>query len=98
MKFAHEFKATLLKEGFPVHWVESAIPYSQLKKVLKKVSRELQEIGLDPATLAHFVPNPGQDSQQSRRGSQEGAAYQYIFEGKVYTLLVGDRKNLESLT
>jgi E3 ubiquitin-protein ligase BAH len=79
MKFAHEFKAALVKEGFPIYWVESAVPYSQLKKILKKVSKELQQIGLDPATLALFVPNP--ESQHERRGSVEGAAYQYIFEG-----------------
>ena len=83
MKFAHEFKAALVEEGFPTHWVESAIPYSQLKKVLKKVSTELQEIGLDPATLAQFNPEPGQELEQGgRRGSGEGSvAYKYDFEG-----------------
>lgn len=37
--------------GFPPHWVERAIPYSQLKKCLKKVQRELQDLGLDQETL-----------------------------------------------
>lgn len=36
---------------FPAHWVAQAIPYSQLKKCLKKVQRELQELGLDQETL-----------------------------------------------
>ena len=52
MKFAHEFKEALIQEGFPPHWVESAIPYGQLKKCIKKVERELRSIGLDSATLA----------------------------------------------
>lgn len=87
MKFAHEFKAALVQEGFPPHWVESAIPYSQLKKILKKVSRELQEIGLDPATLAHFDPNPSHQFPHGRSGSIEGAAYQYVLEGKLSIFL-----------
>lgn len=37
--------------GFPPHWVAHAIPYGQLKKCLKKVQRELQELGLDAETL-----------------------------------------------
>lgn len=36
---------------FPPHWVKQAIPYGQLKKCLKKVQRELQDLGLDPETL-----------------------------------------------
>lgn len=51
MKFAHEFKETLEREAFPEHWLSAAIPYSQLKKCLKKVQRELQELGLDNSTL-----------------------------------------------
>lgn len=51
MKFAHQFKETLEREAFPDHWRAAAIPYSQLKKCLKKVQRELQELGLDSSTL-----------------------------------------------
>ena len=51
MKFAHQFKETLEREAFPDHWRAAAIPYSQLKKCLKKVQRELQELGLDKSTL-----------------------------------------------
>ena len=53
MKFSHEFKEALLREGFPAYWVESAIPYGQLKKVIKKVKKELEDtledLGLEPA-------------------------------------------------
>ncbi|KAJ4164107.1 hypothetical protein LMH87_005793 [Akanthomyces muscarius] len=51
MKFAHDLKQNLASQGFPPHWVERAIPYSQLKKCLKKVQRELQDLGLDQETL-----------------------------------------------
>ncbi|KAK3180384.1 hypothetical protein K4F52_008235 [Lecanicillium sp. MT-2017a] len=51
MKFAHSLKETLASQDFPDHWVAQAIPYGQLKKCLKKVQRELQDLGLDQETL-----------------------------------------------
>ncbi|KAG5941074.1 hypothetical protein E4U53_007477 [Claviceps sorghi] len=51
MKFARDFKETLASQDFPLHWVKNAIPYGQLKKCLKKVQRELHDLGLDPDTL-----------------------------------------------
>ncbi|KAF4997049.1 hypothetical protein FDECE_12202 [Fusarium decemcellulare] len=55
MKFAHDFKETLRTQDFPPHWVDNAIPYSQLKKCLKKVARELHDLGLDPETLRELL-------------------------------------------
>ncbi|KAK7931935.1 hypothetical protein PG985_002647 [Apiospora marii] len=55
MKFAQEFKKALQREGFPQRWIDSAIPYGQLKKCLKKVTRELETIGLDKDTLAQLA-------------------------------------------
>lgn len=55
MKFAHEFKETLEREAFPEHWLAAAIPYSQLKKCLKKVQRELESLGLDKETLQRLL-------------------------------------------
>ncbi|KAH7157235.1 SPX domain-containing protein [Dactylonectria macrodidyma] len=55
MKFAHDFKQSLATQDFPPHWVDQAIPYSQLKKCLKKVQRELRELGLDPETLRSLL-------------------------------------------
>ncbi|PSR85509.1 SPX domain-domain-containing protein [Coniella lustricola] len=55
MKFAHEFKETLERECFPDHWLAAAIPYSQLKKCLKKVQRELESLGLDKETLQQLL-------------------------------------------
>jgi E3 ubiquitin-protein ligase BAH len=78
MKFAHEFKAALVKEGFPTHWVKSAVPYGQLKKCIKKVESELRSIGLDPATLAQLIPSTNEEA--SRRGS--GVAFEYDFDSR----------------
>lgn len=50
MKFAQVYQKAL-QEQFPVEWQASAVPYKQLKKVIKKVARELNEIGLDAAKL-----------------------------------------------
>ncbi|KAJ4412025.1 hypothetical protein N0V82_008904 [Gnomoniopsis sp. IMI 355080] len=55
MKFAHEFKETLEREDFPDHWRAAALPYPQLKKCLKKVQHELEDLGLDKETLQHLL-------------------------------------------
>lgn len=78
MKFAHEFKEALVKEGFPRHWVESAIPYGQLKKCIKKVESELKALGLDSATLAQLMP---ETTNHSETQLQNGVAFQYDFKG-----------------
>ncbi|TDZ19743.1 Transcriptional regulator of form adherence 3 [Colletotrichum orbiculare MAFF 240422] len=62
MKFAHDFKEKLRREDFPSHWVDRAVPYGQLKKVLKNVAKELRELGLDPETLRHLL-EPAADSE-----------------------------------
>ena len=79
MKFNHEFKEALLREGFPPYWVESAVPYGQLKKVIKKVKNELEtmlkEIGLEPD---EFV---SAQIQSDARGSDGSVVFQYNFDG-----------------
>jgi hypothetical protein len=94
MKFAHNFKETLQREGFPTYWVESAIPYSQLKKCIKKVEGELRSVGLDSETLAHLVPlSLGVEIQQVCRGSGDApAAFKYKFVGMIKIHFVGDAK------
>lgn len=51
MKFGQEYAAALAREEFPQHWLASAIEYKQLKKCIKKVQRELTDIGLDAPTI-----------------------------------------------
>jgi len=85
MKFAHELKEALRREGFPSHWVESAVPYGLLKKSIKKVEAELRSFGLDAETLRHLVPSSssGSEIENARRGSGDAAvAFQYQFSGK----------------
>ncbi|KAH6677534.1 SPX domain-containing protein [Halenospora varia] len=79
MKFAHEFKAALVREGFPAHWVESAVPYGQLKKLIKKVTAELQALGLDSETLAQLVPEIDKNKSSTHKDSD--VAFQYDFDG-----------------
>ena len=69
----------MIKEGFPPHWVESAVPYCQLKKCIKNVESELQSLGLDLATLAQLIPSPNQEEQTTRRSSS--ITFQYGFDG-----------------
>lgn len=89
MKFARRFKLELLMQGFPQHWVDSAVPYSQLKKVINKVSSELNEYGLDIASFANATPVPanlpaGADNI-TRQTSWDGAVtFQYDFEGMYF--------------
>lgn len=45
--------------------MDCAIPYGQLKKCLKKVTKELQEIGLDKETLAHLAADQHQPSSDN---------------------------------
>lgn len=41
--------------GFPPQWVDNAIPYKLLKKCLKKVQKELSDLGLEPDTLSMLL-------------------------------------------
>jgi hypothetical protein len=74
MKFAHYFKAELTAQGFPQHWVDSAVPYPQLKKIIKKVKLELKEIGLDITTFAQLIPNSDEETQNLREKDRKGSA------------------------
>ncbi|KAG7284102.1 hypothetical protein NEMBOFW57_010463 [Staphylotrichum longicolle] len=55
MKFGHAFQEALAAASYPEHWVEKAIPYRQLKKLLGKVREELIKNGYDPDTLHQLL-------------------------------------------
>lgn len=57
MKFGHAFQQALQADSYPQHWVEKAIPYRQLKKILAKVREELIRNGYDPDTLHQLLAN-----------------------------------------
>ncbi|KAI0453986.1 RING-14 protein [Xylaria acuta] len=65
MKFAQEFRKALQREAFPQKWVDCAIPYGQLKKCLKKVTKELRQIGLDKETLARLAADQHRPSSDN---------------------------------
>ncbi|KAI1149725.1 RING-14 protein [Nemania diffusa] len=75
MKFAQEFRKALQREAFPQKWVDCAIPYGQLKKCLKKVTKELQEIGLDKETLARLAADQQRPSSQNPPADFGGFRY-----------------------
>jgi len=55
MKFGHAFQEALAAESYPQHWVEKAIPYRQLKKILGNVREELIKKGYSPDTLHQLL-------------------------------------------
>jgi SPX domain len=87
MKFGHEFKKALWREGFPAHWIESAVPYNQLKKCIKKVESELRDLGLGSETLRRLSsPNLNEDHETQTRKqracrSSDTVAFEYDFAG-----------------
>lgn len=74
MKFGREYKDALKSDDFPEAWKESAIDYRNLKKCIKKVRRELEELGLDRShvnELSGLLDSPASstadDAQQVSR-------------------------------
>lgn len=60
--------------GFPQKWVDSAVPYGQLKKCLKKVTNELHELGLDKDTLTQLAASQKDPSTVAFYYHLDGAA------------------------
>ncbi|KAK6213016.1 ring-14 protein [Colletotrichum tabaci] len=86
MKFAHDFKETLRREDFPSHWIDLAIPYGQLKKVLKRVARELNDLGLDPETLRQLL-DPADDSPLAAKYRLDAAGNSKLLRPKLTVLV-----------
>ena len=79
---------------FPAHWVEQAIPYGQLKKCLKKVQRELQDLGLDSETLRSLIDPENTSSVAIKyrlQGKSESLPQRTITDTDIY-LASGDSK------
>lgn len=51
MKFSHSFAEELQSSNYPSEWRDAAIRYRQLKKCIKKVQKELVELGLNTDML-----------------------------------------------
>jgi E3 ubiquitin-protein ligase BAH len=79
MKFSHEFQAALAQDGYPSHWAKSAVAYSQLKKVIKKLKVELEAQGLDTATLKRLLANSEIYTKEDN-GDAAAVSLQYKFD------------------
>ncbi|KAF2459591.1 SPX domain-containing protein [Lineolata rhizophorae] len=77
MKFAHIFQDHLTKDGFPQHWVDSAISYRQLKKCIKRVEEELTALGLDADTLTALLKSVEKGTTSSTHEEEENKPFEY---------------------
>jgi len=80
MKFGHLFKQTLRDEGFPPEWVDSAISYSQLKKCIKRLTDELQQVGLDPTTLSKLLKHVEDYNASTQQDDDQERPFEYILD------------------
>ena len=80
MKFGHVFKQTLRDEGFPPDWVDSAISYSQLKKCIKRLTDELQRVGLDPPTLSKLLKHVEDYNASTQQDDDQERPFEYILD------------------
>lgn len=76
MKFAHSFSQALEEEDFPADWQAAAIRYRQLKKCIKKVQKELSELGLTVEIL-----KSGMIVEEGDQTPTQGPLFQYMFDG-----------------
>jgi len=84
MKFGHFYSQHLLNDGFPQHWVDSAISYGQLKKCIKRVEQELGTIGLDAQALGYLLKSveeerPRYDFQYGDKPAKENFKPKLLF-------------------
>lgn len=78
MKFGQTYQERLREDGFPQHWVENAISYKQLKKCIKRVEKELSDIGLDASTLKQLLEHEERESSTDSDGQADGEPFQYL--------------------
>jgi E3 ubiquitin-protein ligase BAH len=81
MKFGHVFKETLRREGYPPDWVDSAISYSQLKKCINRLTSELAQVGLDPATLGTLLKQVENYNASKDQDDDVDRPFEYILSG-----------------
>ncbi|KAF2129813.1 hypothetical protein P153DRAFT_224707 [Dothidotthia symphoricarpi CBS 119687] len=81
MKFGHLFKQSLKNEGFPPTWVDSAISYQQLKKCIKRLANELQEVGLDSTNLPKLLKHVEDYNAAADQDDDQERPFEYILNG-----------------
>jgi E3 ubiquitin-protein ligase BAH len=83
MKFGQVFKQALRNEGFPSEWIDSAISYQQLKKCINRLTHELAELGLDPATLDRLLRHVERFNASAGKDDEGGRPFEYILSDQV---------------
>lgn len=86
MKFGHEYEKVLASEGFPKEWLGSAIDYKYLKKCIKKVHKELQELGLDAPTIQKLSETWERSNEASQRAAQSRHEFYSAEEPQLNTI------------
>jgi len=81
MKFAHTFNETLSSEDFPPEWQAAAIQYRRLKKCIKRLRHELDELGLSVETLKALIYECRDRGYGDGGGDGYGPMLQYMFNG-----------------
>ncbi|KAL7276271.1 hypothetical protein RUND412_000737 [Rhizina undulata] len=76
MKFGHFFTQAL-RDDFPTEWQTAAIRYRQLKKCIKKVQRELADLGLSVEILRILVDQSIERSESTKHVP----IFSYMFDG-----------------
>ncbi|OMP85934.1 putative RING finger protein [Diplodia seriata] len=92
MKFGHVFQDHLERDGFPAHWVASAISYRKLKKCIKRVEHELAGLGLDATTLGQLLRTAERERDErlaeyllsNPQSSPRDAAAPVLFQPKLF--------------
>ena len=83
MKFGRLYRETLRNEGYPPDWVDSAIPYAQLKKCIARLTSELAQLGLDPATLGTLLKHVEHYNASASDDDDQDRPFEYILAGDV---------------
>ena len=91
MKFAHEFEKVLQSGDFPPTWVQSAISYVRLKKCIRKVQQELEDLGLDVQTLDELLKSI--EMRDDRTPLSSGAQYEFAGRGHMAGAIVFSLEN-----
>ncbi|KAF2774093.1 hypothetical protein EJ03DRAFT_323434 [Teratosphaeria nubilosa] len=77
MKFGHEYEQVLATEDFPTQWLGSAIDYKYMKKCIKKIHRELEDLGLDAETIIHLSRQIGFEQREKGNGRPKAEHHEF---------------------
>lgn len=100
MKFAKQFQQHLKQDGYPDEWVEKAVSYKSLKKIITQVEKELASVGLDAATLRLILKSAEKsDSDDGATADQpEEQPFEYTLAKKTSPVEAKDERRASVAT